>query len=283
VARWFPDLADDISVTLVEAGPRLLGTFDQALVDYVTSFLRRRNINVLTDVSVVAVEESTSDGSHSTTAVLSDGHRIPFGMMVWSAGLAPVKFIQQCALPLHPNGRLQVDGFLRVKSTAGRIFALGDCAMDEAQPLPPLASVAEQQGAYLAECFNRSYCSRDLSVVRGVKHSSCSDGGSSDDDLMLAQPDPVPPAAWPPYPTFLFKPSPTFRYITKGSMVGLGAGQAVADMTKADMAGPPITGLLAFIMWRGYYFSRQFSWSNMILVPMFWFKSAVFGRDISRF
>jgi NADH dehydrogenase/NADH:ubiquinone reductase (non-electrogenic) len=27
----------------------------------------------------------------------------------------------------------------------------------------------------------------------------------------------------------------------------------------------------------------QLSWSNMMLVPMYWFKSLVFGRDISRF
>jgi len=274
VARWFPDLADDISMTLVEAGPRLLGTFDQALVDYVTSFLLQRNVAIRTDVSVVAVQETEIEGHHSTTAVLGDGTQIPFGMMVWSAGLEPVELVKQCNLPLHSNGRLQIDGFLRVQGTGGRVFALGDCAMNEDHPLPPLASVAEQQGAYLSECFNQSYKDQDPDQL-----------GDLDDDCgsTLPPPAPVPPAAWPPYPTFLFQPSSTFRYITKGSMVGLGMGEAVADMTKADLAGPPITGFMAFVMWRGYYFSRQFSWSNMILVPMFWFKSAVFGRDISRF
>ena len=37
VARWYPDLAPRIRVTLVEAGPNLLGNFDKVLVEYYTS------------------------------------------------------------------------------------------------------------------------------------------------------------------------------------------------------------------------------------------------------
>ena len=48
-------------------------------------------------------------------------------------------------------------------------------------------------------------------------------------------------------------------------------------------AGPTFTGFLAMLAWRGGYLSKQLSWTNMMLVPMYWFKSAVFGRDISRF
>ena len=44
-----------------------------------------------------------------------------------------------------------------------------------------------------------------------------------------------------------------------------------------------LTGWAAFVTWRAAYLSKQLSWSNMMLVPMFWFKSMVFGRDVSRF
>ena len=74
----------------------------------------------------------------------------------------------------------------------------------------------------------------------------------------------------------------------RGAEIGTKAG--VVDMTKVtelqfggEVEGPKLTGIAALISWRSYYFSRQFSWSNMILVPMFWFKSLVFGRDLSRF
>ena len=31
VAKWYPDLTDHIKLTLVEAGPGILGSFDKAL------------------------------------------------------------------------------------------------------------------------------------------------------------------------------------------------------------------------------------------------------------
>jgi NADH dehydrogenase/NADH:ubiquinone reductase (non-electrogenic) len=42
---------------------------------------------------------------------------------------------------------------------------------------------------------------------------------------------------------------------------------------------PRFRGLVASLLWRGTYTSKQLSYQNMILVPMFWFKSVVFGRD----
>jgi NADH dehydrogenase FAD-containing subunit len=146
------------------------------------------------------------------------------------------------------------------------VYALGDCARNDKAPLPALASVAEQQGTYLSNCFNEHYANCDV----------------TNKDAEVPPPGPVELGAWPPYPQFLFKKSPTFRYISKGSMINLGK-KGLADMSKGELGGPTVSGLSAFLMWRGYYFSRQFSWANMILVPMFWFKSLVFGRDISRF
>ena len=44
-----------------------------------------------------------------------------------------------------------------------------------------------------------------------------------------------------------------------------------------------VTGVTAFASWRGAYLSKQVSVTNMILIPMYWFKALLFGRDISRF
>lgn len=157
VGRWYPDLTKDIRVTLVEAGPNILGTFDKALVQYYESGLKKRGITVLTSTAVTRVEEhgeNDSDPHHTTSAHLADGTELPFGTMVWSAGLAPVKFTHSAnSLPKAQGGRIEIDGYLRVPGLKGRVFALGDCAGS----LPPLASVAEQQGRYLADCFNEHY------------------------------------------------------------------------------------------------------------------------------
>lgn len=74
------------------------------------------------------------------------------------------------------------------------------------------------------------------------------------------------------------KPAKPFRYIFMGSMAQLGTWNAVADLN-----GPKVTGLAAFLAWRSAYWGYQVSITNKILIPMYWFKSYWFGRDISKF
>jgi len=65
----------------------------------------------------------------------------------------------------------------------------------------------------------------------------------------------------------------------------MGFGGGVADLTDTDFPIPKttISGSAAFFMWRTTYLTKQLSWTNMMLIPMYWFKAMVFGRDISRF
>jgi len=44
-----------------------------------------------------------------------------------------------------------------------------------------------------------------------------------------------------------------------------------------------ISGVTAWLTWRFAYWGTQVSVANKILIPMHWFKTFVFGRDISRF
>jgi len=195
-------------------------------------------------------------------------------MMVWSAGLAPVKFVTNAELPLGRGGRIVVDDYLRVPGQKGRVFALGDCAGNENAALPPTASVAEQHGQYLGDCFNKYYSSFDV----------------RNRDAEVPLPGPVTPGLMPltilePLDKLLLKAAPEFQYKNRGSLAGMGFGGGVADLTKSELPLPKtgFTGFAAFVAWRGTYLTKQLSWSNMILVPMYWFKAAVFGRDISRF
>ena len=187
---------------------------------------------------------------------------------VWSAGLAPIKFVEGSSLEKGKGGRIVVDEYLKA---ADRVFALGDCAASREDPLPPTAVAAEQQGAYLAKCFNTTY------------YKAGADGP------MPAKPDPVRPSAMPfdflePLDG-LWEASSEFRYVERGKMASMGMWGGVADMTKSEITpvGGTLTGVTAFASWRGAYLSKQVSVQNMILIPMFWFKSWLFGRDISRF
>ena len=157
-------------------------------------------------------------------------------------------------------------------------------------------NAAEQQGAYLAKCFNNTY------------YKAGADG------VMPAKPDPVRPSAmpfaWLEILDNLWDARSEFRYVERGKMASMGMWGGVADLTKSEITpvGGTLTGVTAFASWRGAYLSKQVSVQNMILIPMcapsvldarrwraverfrdgvaprrFWFKSWLFGRDISRF
>ena len=280
---WYPHLAKRAKVTVVEAGHHILGVFDSSLVQYYEEHMRAKGINLLLDMGVKGVMPSPSTGTQA--ALLSSGEMLPFGCMVWSAGLAPVKFVtKHTSLPKHPRSqRITIDPYLRVPGTGGRIFALGDCAASDTAPLPPTASVAEQHASYLAECFNDSYGK----VLLPPSDAKVKEGDRAGEP---PAPKPVTPHAMP-WPALrfvdklMFKPASEFQYVERGAMAALGFGKGVADLSKAQLGNPSvtITGAAAFVTWRGAYWSKQLSWSNMILVPMYWFKTLAFGRDISRF
>ena len=68
-------------------------------------------------------------------------------------------------------------------------------------------------------------------------------------------------------------------------MVSGGYWGGVVDATDSGISPvkTTVTGVTAFASWRGAYLSKQVSVTNMILIPMYWFKALLFGRDISRF
>ena len=66
-----------------------------------------------------------------------------------------------------------------------------------------------------------------------------------------------------------------FQYRFMGSMAQLGTGKAIVEMEVAK-----ISGFLAFLAWRSAYCGYQVMITNKILIPMYWFKSYWFGRDI---
>jgi len=42
---------------------------------------------------------------HSKEIILSDGTKVPYGLLVWSTGVGPSKFVKTLNLPKSPGGR----------------------------------------------------------------------------------------------------------------------------------------------------------------------------------
>ncbi|KAE9620663.1 hypothetical protein Lal_00019726 [Lupinus albus] len=114
--------------------------------------------------------------------------------------------------------------------------------------LPATAQVAAQQGAYLAECFNR---------------------------MELCEKYPEGPIRFRGVGRHRFRP---FRYKHLGQFAPLG-GEQTAAMLPGDWIS---IGHNSQWLWYSIYASKQVSWRTRMLVVADWSRRFIFGRDSSR-
>mmetsp|Transcript_17211 Transcript_17211/g.28807 ORF Transcript_17211/g.28807 Transcript_17211/m.28807 type:complete len:348 (+) Transcript_17211:356-1399(+) len=251
--RMYADLIPYVNISLIEASPDLLGTFSKTLRDYTKRSLLKRKINVVTSQAVKSIEyQPRPDGwvGDHTEAVLDDGTRLSFGTMIWSAGLKQIRLVDRLELEKGRGGRILVNNHQQVchPKHQNSVWALGDCCVNENQPCPPTAQVAQQQAKYIAKMLNTG--------------------------------------------TNMVENTPPFEFFSLGAMSQLGLGRGVLDLTTmgAPNSGQKVpeqvgawSGFTAWLSWRLAYWGKQMSVGNKILIPMHWFKTFFFGRDISRF
>lgn len=217
----------------------------------------KRKIHLLLNSQVVSVTDSDVE--------LGDGYKIPYGMVVWATGNAAVDLTSSLDWEKTRSGRIIVDENLSVASSGNinnNIFAIGDCAEHPEKPLAPTAQCAKQQGVYLASMMN------DLLTMDANKWN----------DNMID-----------------YSNHRSFAYSHRGMMAYVGGYRgvvSVGDVENRDIAAWrqrfrkrfwQLNGIRAWLFWRSAYFTMLRSWPNQILVPMYWFKAWVFGRDFSRF
>jgi len=228
VHKVFPGMEKLVQISLIEAGKTLLSTFDARLSEYTMRTFKKRNIDVRTGVAVKEV--------HRHHIILSDGSIIPFGLGVWSTGVAPTPLVKSLNLPKDKTGRLIVNDYLQVDDSQVKdVYAIGDCAIYPKNPLPATAQAAEQEGKYVANLLNRKAAKPDL-------------------------------------------PLKPFHYNYQGMLAYIGGHRALVDTPVLKNSG-----FFSWLLWNAAYITKLVSVKNKIMIPMYWFKSWVFGRDVTRF
>jgi NADH dehydrogenase len=139
------DLAS-VRIRLVEQADALLLPFAPALREYARRQLEARGVEVRLNT---AIREVRSD-----RVILADGEDLPSDVTVWAAGVSAPAEVAEWQLPQGRGGRLLTGPDLRVRGQ-DRIFALGDIALIEDQPLPQLAQPALQTGRHAARQIRR--------------------------------------------------------------------------------------------------------------------------------
>jgi NADH dehydrogenase FAD-containing subunit len=130
-------------IVLVEAGPRVLPAFPTKLSDAARRSLGRLRVEVRLGEPVTECDES---------GVTIGGDRLEAATIIWAAGVASSPAAKWLGSESDRVGRVVVGPDLTVPGHP-EIFCIGDTAQVLAangQPLPGLAPVAKQQGAYVA-------------------------------------------------------------------------------------------------------------------------------------
>ena len=131
-------------VILLDAGPRILPAYPEALSESARQQLKQLGVDVRCGA---AVENLTASG-----VVLKGGALIAGRAVVWAAGNAASPLARSLGVPLDKIGRVIVQPDLTVAGHP-EVFAIGDvahCAPDGATPLPGISPVAMQQGQHAA-------------------------------------------------------------------------------------------------------------------------------------
>jgi NADH:ubiquinone reductase (H+-translocating) len=143
----YPDIdRSRVHIKLVEQAPSLLAPYVPSLREYAHRQLLDRGVEVRLDATI---HEITAD-----EIVLADGERLHSDITVWAAGVSGPESAGRWGLAQGRGGRIEVEPDLRVKGH-DRIFAIGDIALIDGQPLPQLAQPALQMGRFAAEQIAR--------------------------------------------------------------------------------------------------------------------------------
>lgn len=150
----------DARVILVEAGPRVLPAFDERLSAKALGALQALGIEVRLGSPVTRCD--------ATGITLSGGERIETSTIVWGAGVAASPAAGWLGVPPDRVGRVPVGPDLTLPGDPG-IFVIGDTAAAtgaDGKPLPGLAPVAKQQGAYVARVIRARLAGRTAPPFR---------------------------------------------------------------------------------------------------------------------
>ncbi|MCF8530717.1 MAG: NAD(P)/FAD-dependent oxidoreductase [Candidatus Nanopelagicales bacterium] len=144
--REFPDIAGDASVTLVEAAPRLLMPFNEKSSAHAKEELE--------ELGAVVKVNAAVDRMYPTDVHLKSGEVLTAGTIIWAAGVAAPPQWSILGETDRAN-RLKVSDTLQLNDN---VWVIGDMAHvvgEGDRPLPMVASVAMQQGRYVAASIEK--------------------------------------------------------------------------------------------------------------------------------
>ena len=148
-------VAKNLNVRLIEAGPRLLPSFAPSLSERTKKDLEKLGVTVMVNTAVKELSEKK--------ITLADNSTVDSAITIWAAGVKGADAMVNLNLPVEAN-RVAVETTMQVKNYPN-IWALGDIAGakgKDGRALPMVAPVAIQQGKFIAKQIKRLATNKKL-------------------------------------------------------------------------------------------------------------------------
>ncbi|KAF3354039.1 hypothetical protein VDGD_06349 [Verticillium dahliae] len=260
LARLYPQLMPSVAITVYDIAPKVLPMFDKQLASYAIDLFKRQGIHVKTEhhLTQIRQDDQSPHGALKLSIQEEPGAEVGAGLVVWSTGLMPNPLVQKMVarelrLPGSGDSSPPETFHLQTGRSGGLLtddhlrlrLDQGDRTLPEVFAMGDCAVMDREALPATAQVASQQavYLARTLN-----RHG---------DDVSRAKP---------------------FAWRNLGTMAYLGSWRAI-HQSSAD----GLRGRLAWVLWRGAYLTMSMSVRNKIMVPVHWFMTWVFGRDISRF
>lgn len=80
LGTWYPDLAPNLRITLVEALPQILPMFHKSLIEYTEKAFAQNKVSILTNTAVKEIKEKSILVKEKSGEI----KEIPYGLLVWA-------------------------------------------------------------------------------------------------------------------------------------------------------------------------------------------------------
>ena len=157
----------DIHLSVVEAGPRILGPLPERVANETAILLEKMNIKVLTNEKVTQIEPNA--------VLTASGKNLRADLIVWAAGIKVAPVLAEIGLPVNRLGQVPVLQTLQTEIDPD-IFAIGDCAScpwpEQNMMVPPRAQAAHQQADYVFKAIRCRLDNKPIANFRYTDHGS---------------------------------------------------------------------------------------------------------------
>ncbi|KAG6015266.1 hypothetical protein E4U41_004663, partial [Claviceps citrina] len=262
LSALYPRLVGLATITVYDVAPKVLPMFDAKLAAYATETFRRQGIRVKTRHHLTRIRR---EGRTLMLRIREEPHEVGAGIVVWSTGLMQNPFVRSLleagTLVRARHGRGGGGRLARDPGTGGIVTNAN------LQVQLCCSSGGDESGSTSSTVtLEDVYAVGDCASVQGAHYPATAQVASQQGVYLAKELGRGADAFSRP---FLFR--------NWGVMTYLGGWKAILQ------GEAELTGRAAWVLWRTAYLTRSMSLRNKVLIPVYWFVTWVFGRDISRF